>query len=245
MPVTWLIVAVAGLLAGLAAHDLAVQGVQATEGLAPFRGTCPRCRKPRGWLTGRCGNCGRKIGRELVVAAVAAGVAVGFWNTVGFGPTLIAYLFFLLLSMALLLTDLDEMRIVDRLNLPGTVVAALMLGVIALAAGRTEELVRGLLGGLAYFGGAMTVYAIVRGRGFGGGDVKLAAQLGLFTAFVSWGTLGWAVFTTAMLGGVMALVAIGFGSAGRRTELPYGPPMIVGAWAAVILAGVGAFPIPT
>jgi prepilin signal peptidase PulO-like enzyme (type II secretory pathway) len=30
-----------------------------------------------------------------------------------------------------------------------------------------------------------------------------------------------------------------------RTEVPYGPAMILGAWAAIILAGLGAFPIPT
>ncbi|MDX1468661.1 MAG: A24 family peptidase [Acidimicrobiia bacterium] len=241
---TGLITAVLGALIGLAAHDLAAQGLDATEPLAPFRGTCPRCRNRRGWLTRACENCGRRVGREIAVVATAAGVAVGFWNTVGFGPTLIAYMAFLLVSMALLLTDVDEMRLVDRLNLPGTLVVVLILGAVSLAQGQSRELVRALLGGLAYFGGALAVYVLVRGRGFGGGDVKIAAQLGLFTAYLSWGTLGWAVFATAMLGGVMALAAVMFASAGRRTELPYGPAMIVGAWVAIMLAGVGAFPIP-
>ena len=30
-----------------------------------------------------------------------------------------------------------------------------------------------------------------------------------------------------------------------RAELPYGPPMILGAWVAIVLVGLGAFPIPT
>lgn len=241
---TWLIAAFAGLMAGLAAHDLAAQGLHATEPLIPLRGTCPRCRNHRGWLRVTCGNCGRSVGREVLVAATASGVAVGFWNTVGFGLILIAYMAFLLVSMALLLTDIDEMRIVDRINLPGTTGVVLILGAVSLAGGGSQELARALLGGLAYFGGTLAVYALVRGRGFGGGDVKLAAQLGVFTAFLSWGTLGWAVFATAMLGGVLALAAVLFASAGRRTELPYGPAMIIGAWVAIILAGVGAFPLP-
>ena len=29
-----------------------------------------------------------------------------------------------------------------------------------------------------------------------------------------------------------------------RTEVPYGPAMIIGAWAAIFLAGIEAFPIP-
>ena len=84
------------------------------------------------------------------------------------------------------------------------------------------------------------MWLLVRGRGFGAGDVKLAPQLGLFTTFVSWGTLGWAVFSMAMIGGVLAIALLAIGAARMKTELPYGPPMIIGAWLALALAAVGA-----
>jgi leader peptidase (prepilin peptidase)/N-methyltransferase len=106
-------------------------------------------------------------------------------------------------------------------------------------------LVRGLFGAAAYFAGATAMWLLVRGRGFGAGDVKLAPLLGLFTAFVSWGTLGWAVFAMAVIGGVVGIGMLAMGAAKMKTELPYGPPMIMGAWLAVVLAGIGSIPLPS
>ncbi len=179
------------------------------------------------------------------MAVVSALVAMGFANTVGIAWPLVPYIGFLLLSMALLVTDLEEFRIVDRLNLRGSVVLAVGLGIAALIDGSLDSLWRGLLGAVAYFAGATALWLLVRGRGFGAGDVKLAPQLGLFAAFVSWGTLGWAVFATALIGGVIAIGMIALGAAKLKTELPYGPPMVIGAWLAIVMAGIGAFPIPT
>ncbi len=178
------------------------------------------------------------------MALIGAGVAMGFYNAFGLDWALLAYLGFLGLTMALLVTDLEEFRIVDRLNLRGSLVLAVMLVVAALAAGQAEALIRGLLGAGAYFGGATVLWLAAGGRGFGAGDVKLAPVLGLFTGYVSWGTLGQAVFATAMIGGVVAIGLIVAGRAGLKTELPYGPPMIIGAWLAIVLAGIGSAPIP-
>lgn len=179
------------------------------------------------------------------MAVVSALVAMGFANTIGIAWPLVPYFGFLLLSMALLVTDLEEFRIVDRLNLRGSAVLVVGLGISALIDGSLDSLWRGLLGAVAYFTGATALWLLVRGRGFGAGDVKLAPQLGLFAAFVSWGTLGWAVFATALIGGVIALGMIALGAAKMKTELPYGPPMVIGAWMAIVMAGIGAFPIPT
>ncbi len=179
-----------------------------------------------------------------MVALVGAGVAIGFYNAFGLDWALLPYLGFLGLTMALLVTDLEEFRIVDRLNLRGSLFLAVLLVLAALVGGHSEALIRGLLGAGAYFGGATLLWLVAGGRGFGAGDVKLAPVLGLFTAYVSWGTLGQAVFATAMIGGVIAVGLIVAGRAGLKTELPYGPPMIIGAWLAIILVGIGSAPIP-
>lgn len=143
------------------------------------------------------------------------------------------------------MTDIDAFRLVDRLNLPGTLILAVMLGAAAALDGSLDSALRGLLGALTYFVGSSLVFILVRGRGFGAGDVKLAVQLGMFTAFLSWGALGWAVFATALIGGVFAIFMVVFGSAGMKSELPYGPPMILGAWTAIILVGVGTIGVPS
>ena len=180
-----------------------------------------------------------------MVALTSAGMAVGLVHTVGLEWILVPYLGFLLLTTALIVTDLEAFRIVDRLNLRGTLIlAALLTGATALS-GDWGDLLRAIGGAVAYFAGATLVFVIVRGRGFGAGDVKLAAQLGLFTVYLGWGVLGWSVFATAVIGGIVAGVMLLTGAAGRKTELPYGPPMILGAWTSILMVGVGAIPIPS
>ncbi len=228
-----------GAVLGLAAHDLGVQGLSQDLALKPWVGTCPRCQYENGMLRARCLRCDRTRVRELLVAALSAAAALGFVGAVGVRWPLLAYAAFLLLSGSLLVTDLEAFRIVDRLNLRGTVILAGLLGVIAAVTGEYQALGRGLAGAGLYFAGALTLWLIARGRGFGGGDVKLAPQLGLFTAYLSWGTLGWATFFTAIIGGVVAFALLATGKARGDTELPYGPPMILGAWLAIALSGLG------
>jgi leader peptidase (prepilin peptidase)/N-methyltransferase len=173
-----------------------------------------------------------------VVAITSALVAVAIYSLLGMSWLLLPYLGFLVLTMALVVTDIEEFRIVDRLNLRGSLALFLGLAVVSLLLGETSALLRGLAGAGLYFAGATVMWLLVRGRGFGAGDVKLAPQLGLFTAYISWGTLGWAVFAMAMIGGVLGLGLLAVGAARMKTELPYGPPMIIGAWLALTLTGI-------
>jgi leader peptidase (prepilin peptidase)/N-methyltransferase len=204
------------------------------------------------------------MGRELVLALAGMLVAVGFAETIGVNWALVPYLGFLILTLALGVTDIDAFRIVDRLNLRGTAILAAVLALAAVLDGSVAELGRGGLGALAYFGGSNLMFLLAGGKGFGYGDVKLSVQLGLFTAYLSWGTLAWSVLITALLGGLVSVVVLMVGLVARararrkstgdqsisirdvmRAELPYGPAMIAGAWTAIILVGLGAIPIPT
>lgn len=241
---TYVLVGAVGFLIGLIAHDIGVQSLDDATALRPLVGTCARCRTRRGWRF-RCAGCGRVVWRELVFAVVGCLTAMAFALSVGFDWELPAYLAFLTLTLALVATDLDAFRIVDRLNLPGSVVVSSLLAVGALIEDHLDWLLRGLGAAAAYFLGAMILFVLARGKGFGAGDVKLAPQLGLFTGYLGWGVLGRAVFVMALIGGVVALVLIFSGKAGRKTELPYGPPMILGAWTAIAMVGVGAIPIPS
>ena len=242
---TYVLVGAVGFLIGLAAHDLAIQSLSDTTPLRPFQGVCRTCLHERSWLHVRCGRCGRVIAREVVLALVSTAVAIAFSYTVGWSWVLIPYLGFLLLTMALVVTDLEAFRIVDRLNLRGTAALLVLLALATAVDGDWADLGRAVAGGTAYFAGASLLFILVRGQGFGAGDVKLSVQLGVFTAYLGWSVLGWAVFGTALIGGVVALVLIVGGAASRKTELPYGPPMILGAWTAVVMVGVGAIPIPS
>jgi leader peptidase (prepilin peptidase)/N-methyltransferase len=243
--VTNIAVGAIGFFLGLAGHDIAQQALSNESPFHPLVGVCPRCGNHRGWDVLRCPQCDRVVAREPVVALATSAAAIGFFATIGSTWELIPYLGFLLLSTALIVTDLESFRIVDRLNIPGTILLALTLGLASLVTGHLDAMARGVAGAVSYLGGSSIVFIAVRGRGFGAGDVKLAAQLGLFTAYLSWGALGWAVIGTAAIGGVVAVVMLVGGGAGMKAELPYGPPMILGAWTAIVMVGVGAIPIPS
>lgn len=178
----------------------------------------------------RCRSCGDL--RPLVVTALSGAVAGLMAQAVGLGPTLPAYLWFGAMTVVLLVTDLDHKRIPNRITYPATPLAALLLAAGAVAEGQPAALGRGALGALAYATGLFVVFLIARG-GFGFGDVKLAVPIGLFTAYPSWGHLWVAVFVTAGVGGLVAVAALVSGRAKKGTEIPYGPPMIVGAWTAL------------
>lgn len=250
-----------GILAGPIAHDLGAQALQ-EQPLRPLAGTCPRCGTQRGWLRSRCPTCERRVSREWLYVFAAILGAMAFANTVGWSWVLVSYAGFLVLSLALVATDLDALRIVDRLNLPGTGILVVLLGLGAALDSALGSYGRAVLGALAYFAGTNLMFLLVRGRGFGYGDVKLSVQLGLFSAFVSWGTLGWSVFATALIGGLLSVLVLAGGVVSKtrarraadgpgpsmrevmKRELPYGPSMVAGTWLAIFLAGIGAFPIP-
>jgi leader peptidase (prepilin peptidase) / N-methyltransferase len=238
--VTLTLAAIVGALIGLVAHDLAAQSLKDTA-LRPLTGTCPRCGNPRGWFQVRCPECDRRPGREFLVAAAVALVSVGLVHAIGVSWLLVPFGGFLLLTAALVLTDIDEMRIVDRLNLRGSALLVLALGVAALVVGDLPAYWRSLGGGAAYFAGALLLFVLARGNGFGAGDVKLAPLLGAFTTYFSWTILARSVIATAFIGGILAVAVLVFSEAKRDTELPYGPAMILGAWLAVVSVGISAF----
>ena len=86
--------------------------------------------------------------------------------------------------------------------------------------------------------------------------------LRLWPNIVTGHRLGLAYVGLALIGGLLSLVVLGVAGAARararrgggqagsirdamQVELPYGPSMILGAWIAICLVGLGAFPVPT
>jgi leader peptidase (prepilin peptidase)/N-methyltransferase len=65
------------------------------------------------------------------------------------------------------------------------------------------------------------------------GDVKLAAVLGLYLGFLGWGNLLVGAFAAFVFGGVFGVVLMLIRRAGRKTAIPFGPWMILGAWLGV------------
>lgn len=223
--------ALAGFLAGPFIHHVAVQA-GADQPFGPDAAVCRNCGAGIG-LVSACSSCGLSPWRVWVTAALSSLLAgLAAWS-LGAVWVLGAYLFYVGMSVALFITDIDHKRIPNRITYPGTPLGVLLLALGALADGVVSWMPRALGGAAVYtllFG---LVYVIARG-GFGFGDVKLAVSLGLFAAFLGWNRLFLAGMATAAVGGVVALAAVVGGRAGAKTEIPYGPPMILGTWIAII-----------
>jgi leader peptidase (prepilin peptidase) / N-methyltransferase len=139
----------------------------------------------------------------------------------------------------LALVDLDTRTLPNKLTLPAAVVAV-VLGALLDPGGEPERLLAGLLGG-----GFFLVVALAFPKGMGLGDVKLATVLGLFL-----GREVAAALLVALLAGVFVGLVImrreGVAE-GRRTAVPFGPFLAVGAVVALLFgsgivdAYVGSF----
>ncbi|MGH9033479.1 MAG: prepilin peptidase, partial [Acidimicrobiia bacterium] len=91
---------------------------------------------------------------------------------------------------------------------------------------------RAWLAAAAMFG-AFYALASLRPADMGLGDVKLAGVLGLMLGWLGWGVVVVGAFLGFLLGGLAGVVLVLAGRAGRRSAIPFGPFMLLGALAAV------------
>lgn len=219
------------------------------------RSFCPNCGHPIGWweilpvlgwllLLGKCRGCRQPISWRYPAVELATGLAwAGATWMIGMRWELPGFLWFISVTTALILIDLDIHRLPNKVVYPGTVVGTVLLAAGALLHGTGGRLGWALAGGVLYFV-VMLVLALMVPGGFGFGDVKLSFLLGLYVAFqvrqptltagVALGSVGVAIFLSFLIGGVVAIVLLVGKRRGRKDQLAFGPPMILAAWVAAI-----------
>ncbi len=168
-----------------------------------------------------------------VNAAVVAAVCFAVPLLIDNGWVVPAYVWFVALTMMLVITDIHSQLIPNRINYPGTAIAAGLLLVGAAASGELAAFGRGLAGVVIYYLVTLALLIIGRGRSFGGGDVKLSVVLGLFAAFLGWKQFSAAVVLGFLVGGLAAVVLLLLRSRGLRDHFAFGPPMVIGAYVAI------------
>jgi leader peptidase (prepilin peptidase)/N-methyltransferase len=72
----------------------------------------------------------------------------------------------------------------------------------------------------------------------GFGDVKLAGVLGLYLGWLGWAEVVTGAFLGFLFGGVVGMALMAARKAGRKSQIPFGPFMLVGAFVAVLWGGV-------
>jgi leader peptidase (prepilin peptidase)/N-methyltransferase len=74
-------------------------------------------------------------------------------------------------------------------------------------------------------------------RALGFGDVRLGAVIGLALGWLGWRYAFWGFFLANILGAVVGLVLIAVHRAGRRTPIPFGVFLAIGAFLAMFISG--------
>jgi leader peptidase (prepilin peptidase)/N-methyltransferase len=163
---------------------------------------------------------------ELITAVLFVLMGLRF----GAVAALPAYLYFAALGVVLSLIDLDVKRLPDALTLPSYPVGFVLLG--AASTGDLQSLLRAVLGALAMFAVYFAMcFAYPAGMGFG--DVKLSGVLGLYTAWLGWDVWGAGLMLGFLLGGIFGIAVVVSRRGGRKTAVPFGPFMVLGAFVAV------------
>jgi leader peptidase (prepilin peptidase)/N-methyltransferase len=179
-------------------------------------------------LRGRCRDCGTPISARY--PAVELGTAVLFaLVALHLQPWAIpAFAYLAAVGVALALIDLDTQRLPNALVLPSYPVLAALLALASWGTGDWPALLRALIGGTALW----VVYfalCLAHPRGMGFGDVKLAGLLGGALAWIGWGAFAVGAFGAFLLGGFYAIGLLLTRRAGRRSGIPFGPWMLLGA----------------
>lgn len=232
-------VAFAGVLGAIVGSFLNVVAYRLPrhESVIMPRSRCPSCGAPVKpydnipiisylLLRGHCRSCHAPISpRYPLVEGMTAACCVGavLAHDTAAGVVLSVTLILLVVPAALI--DFEYRIIPNSITGPGAVLA-LVLGTALDPAGEPARLIAGVAAG-----GFLLLAALARPGGMGMGDVKLAAMMGLF--------LGSAVavaLLVALLSGVLVgavIIARKGAREGRRTAVPFGPFLALGALVAV------------
>jgi leader peptidase (prepilin peptidase)/N-methyltransferase len=165
--------------------------------------------------------------------ALLAGLLAGGVELLGLRPATAALAWAAGAAVVLGAVDLLSHRLPDRVTYPAGAVCAAAFLVDGAVLGTWGALLRALLAAAASFAiGAFA--AAVSPDGFGFGDVKLLALLGLVLGWFGWGVLLTGVFLGLLTGSLVSLLLLATRRAGWRTAIPFGPPLLTGA--ALVLA---------
>lgn len=147
-----------------------------------------------------------------------------------------AVLYFVAISIALALIDIDVRRLPDAIVLPSYPVALVLLAFASWNPGGASDwhaFVRALVGAASMF----LVYlalVIAYPPGMGFGDVKLAGVIGLILGWFGWSALAIGWFAAFLLGGTFSVGLLLTGRAGRKSGIPFGPWMLIGAGVGIV-----------
>jgi len=191
---------------------------------------CPHCGEPiRAWdnipllsflvLRGKCRYCGKPIGWRYPIIELLTGIIFGFsYVRFGWQPFLFIALYFSAILLMVSFIDLEHQIIPNKIIFPAIIVGGVAKLVLK------PETVWVSLAGFVLAGGFLLLVGLLKKDAMGGGDVKLAAFMGLILG----STVIMALFLAFILGAVAGILLILLKIKGRKELIPFGPFLALG-----------------
>jgi leader peptidase (prepilin peptidase)/N-methyltransferase len=223
-----------GLLVGGLVNQL---GSDLPARRSPTRPHCPYCGRDRPrwqWLTlpayliGRagCPFCGAPISLRHPLVEIGLAVAYGYmWIAVGPSVKLVTYLLYSIVFALILITDVERRLILNVVTYP-SILLAIAASFFTPDMTWWSALAGGAIGFVFFLGAALVGNALFGSGALGGGDVKLAAFVGLITGFP---LVLEALVLTILIGAAVSLFLLVTRVRSLRDPIPYGPFLIIGA----------------
>ena len=230
----------AGLLGAIAGSFLNVVAYRLPrkQSLISPGSRCPHCRTPVKpydnvpivsfiLLRGRCRSCSAPIPlRYPIVEALTAALCVGAVIAHHSAASIALSVTLILLLVPAAAIDIEHRIIPNRLTAFGAVLA-LAIGLLLDPSGEPERLVAGAAAG------GFLLAALAYPGGMGMGDVKLAGVMGLFLGRAVAPAIAIALVAGTVVG--IAVIARKGAREGRKTAVPFGPFLALGALVAAFV----------
>ena len=161
-------------------------------------------------------------------------LCVGSYFVAGWSIELISLLVLAILTMPLVIRDIKEHRLPNSLTLTGSLAALGVSILLGIRENSFSPLIRSLSIALLA-GSAFLLLNLVSRGGMGMGDVKLAVMLGALMAPFGWQVLVMGFIVAFVLGAIIGLILLASKGASRKTLIPFGPYLLIGAWLSLFI----------
>jgi leader peptidase (prepilin peptidase)/N-methyltransferase len=204
------------------------------------RSFCPKCKKKINWydnlplfsfliLKMKCRNCNKKISPRYFIVELLTGIT--FLIIFLSFNSLATLIFLCILSLILIMIffiDLENFIIPDVLNFSIMFLALLKNFLPNLNTSFVQEINQSIIGGIV---GYLSIWIIIflyktikKIDGMGLGDAKLIAGIGLL---FGWQSIPFVLFVASILGLIFVVPSLIKKQKNMRTEIPFGPFIIL------------------
>jgi len=194
------------------------------------------------WLRGRCRYCGAVLPKRIVVVELVSGAMLGaLYLVFGLEAEFGVAAFWGCLFIVIFVIDLEQGLVLDKIVFPSLLVALVFAGLVndlpwLEGIGGMEEwpqiavaALGGGVGFLLFFLVALFAVTLLHKEGLGGGDVKLAALLGVVCGFPL-------ILLVTVVGAMVGLLmALAMGRLKGGETIPFGSALVVATAAAMVV----------